>query len=270
MPSAFANLMIPVDRSPTAQRGVDAAIQLARGGGRLHFCSVVDAADPQPHRAARTGDARALCDAAIALARTCGVRADGRVLYGPVIPAIRSYALEQGSSAIVIGSTARTRGNGRRLSRVAAGLVQRCEVPVVIAHADDVAFDEGPIAVVLDGSAPSQAALRAAVDVVRVHGRRLAIISVVDGTRVQWSDASRWLRDAAALAHSLEVAFELTTLRGPSVDTLVTAARRLRSPLMIVGMRDRGVVERAHVPVMVVRAAAPDGTRVPTRRQRRG
>ena len=43
MSSAFADLTVPIDRSEPSQRGVEAAIDLARGGARLHFCSVVNA-----------------------------------------------------------------------------------------------------------------------------------------------------------------------------------------------------------------------------------
>jgi nucleotide-binding universal stress UspA family protein len=278
MSSAFADLTVPIDRSEPSQRGVEAAIDLARGGARLHFCSVVNASaivyggamgtpiDPEPIIEALEDDAGAICNEAVARARARGVAADGKVLFGAVVPAIRGYAVQVHSNAVVIGTHARTGAARLIFGSVAESLMQTCESPVVIAHADDVVTNEGPIAVAIDGSPTSRPALQTAIELARMQERPLAIVTVVDGGQARWDAATAALNDAADVARALDVDFELATLHGPVADTIVTAAQRLRSPLIVIGTRGyagaarlvlgsvaAAVVERAHVPVMVVR-----------------
>jgi nucleotide-binding universal stress UspA family protein len=278
MNSAFADLTVPVDRSGPSQRGVEAAIDLARGGTRLHFCSVVNASaivyggamgtpiDPGPMIEALEHDAGAICSEAVARAGARGVAADGKVLFGAVVPAIRGYAVEVHSNAIVIGTHARTGAARACFGSIAESLMQTSESPVVIAHADDVTIDDGPIAVAIDGSPASRPALRKAIELALAQVRRLAIVTVVDGGRSRWNAATTVLNDAADVARALNVDFELVTLHGPVAETIVTAAGRLQSPLIVIGTRGHGgaarailgsvaaaVAERARVPVMVVR-----------------
>jgi nucleotide-binding universal stress UspA family protein len=280
MSIAFEDLTVPVDHSATSFRGVDAAIDLARDGTRLHFCSVVNAADvvyggsmgtpidPQPIIEALESDAEERCDEAIARAAKRGIRADGKVLFGAVVPAIRAYAVARHSNAIVIGTHGRTGVARVFFGSVAESLMQTSEFPVVVAHADDVVTNDGPIAVAIDGSPASRVALQAAIDLAHAQRRRLAIINVVeaDHQHAEWNDAATLLSDAADIVRALDVAFDLTTAHGPVAETIVGAAQRLRCPLIVVGTRGHGgvarvllgsvaaaVVEHAHVPVMVVR-----------------
>ena len=159
----FGAITVPLDRSETAQRGMDYAIHLARGGGVLHFCSVVDIVgagsvgaglmmDLSLLTESLEADAEAVCRDAIEVARKKGIGADGKVIYGAVVPAIGQYANETRSDAMVIGTHAR-----RGLSRIVFGsitesLLRISDIPIVVAHTDDVICSAGPLTVAIDGT----------------------------------------------------------------------------------------------------------------------
>lgn len=101
----FCEITVPLDRSETARRGIDYAIQLARGGAVLHFCSIVDIvgacsarAGPMMNPALLTesleADAERVCRDAVGAARKNGITADSKVIYGAVVPSIGQYANE--------------------------------------------------------------------------------------------------------------------------------------------------------------------------------
>jgi nucleotide-binding universal stress UspA family protein len=276
---AFTDVTVPVDRSETAQRGVAAAIELTRTGSRLHFCSVVNASaalaegsmgapcDPEPVIAALRDDAALACADAVAAAERSGIAADSRVLFGPVIPAIRQFAAAHHSDAVVIGTHARTGAARVFFGSIAQGLMQTSDIPIVIAHADDAPELAGPVAVAFDGSAPAHAALDAAIQMARTRGRALAIVTVVEGGHSDWAASALLLGDAGDRVRAADVEFELVTMQGKAIETIVAAAERLASPLIVIGTRGHGgvaraimgsvaagVVERARVPVMVVHA----------------
>ncbi len=270
---------MPVDSSTTARRGLDFAIEFAREGGRLHFCSVVDPTtvlvggalgtpiDPTPIVKALEADAQRACDSAVASAAGSGIASDGCVLFGTVVSSIRRFAREKNSTAVVIGTHARSGASRIVFGSVAESLIEQSDVPVIVTHADDVAGGSGPITVAIDASAPSVPALAAALGLAKRLGRGLSIVNVVEGGRTDWATAEPILSNAAETARSAGLDFELVTLEGPVAETIVATAQRRGSPMIVIGTHGRrnaarlllgsvaaAVLERARVPVMVVRA----------------
>jgi nucleotide-binding universal stress UspA family protein len=143
MDTPFLNVMVPVDGSETALRGVAYAIASGRTGTVLHFCSVVDISaagfgraigtpfDPLPIVAASEDAARRACDEAVALAEQSGVSADRKILFGAVAPAICRFAKELGSDTIVIGTHARHGFSRLVFGSVAESVLAMSDVHVV-------------------------------------------------------------------------------------------------------------------------------------------
>jgi len=271
MDMGFRDVTVPVDASMASRSGVEYAMQLGGSGATLHFCSVVDAAvaygadaptspiNPAVMIEAMQRDAQAMIDEAVSAAARNGVVADGKVVFGATARAIARYAGEIGSYAVVVGTHART-GIARALTgSVAENLMRESGVPVVVTHEGDSA-GLGPIVVAVDGSPAATAALHTAVELARAQNRKLAIHAVGE-------TAELVLRDASEFACVSGVDFDLVALDGDVADTIIASAQRLQSPLIVVGTRGRAdltrlllgsvaaaIVERAHVPVVVVRA----------------
>jgi nucleotide-binding universal stress UspA family protein len=149
----YARILVPIDGSPTSQRGLDEAIGLAEGlGSTLHLLNVVDArlliaevsvyAPPDrlldDWRAA--GDR--LVSAAVEVARSKGVTADGVVRCDPglrVCDMILQEAKNAGVELIVMGT------HGRRgLKRLALGsdaelVLRESPVPVLLVRGVETA-----------------------------------------------------------------------------------------------------------------------------------
>jgi nucleotide-binding universal stress UspA family protein len=277
MEAVFSNVTVAIDDSVEAQRGIDFAIELGRNGASVHFCSVVDASraclgggigapiDVTATVQEMQREAESVCDAAVNTARTQGVVADGKVVFGAVAPEIGKYVQERKSGALVIGTHART-GIGRAyFGSVAERLMQSSDIPVVVTHRDDVAGD-GPITVAIDDSPSARAALQAAIELARAQQQSLSIVTVVDRSSEQWREAEALLETAADIARTAGIDFDLVTLEGHAIETIVASAHRRHSPMIFVGTHGRsdlarlllgsvaaGVVEHAQVPVTVVR-----------------
>jgi nucleotide-binding universal stress UspA family protein len=279
MSTAFGNVTVPVDASPTARRAIDFAIAFARPGTALHFCSVVDPTgvlvggslgtpvDPTPIVAALKADAQRTCDAAVAAAHGSGIAGDAEVIFGSVASSIRAYARANHSDVLIVGTHARTGAARFVFGSIAECLIAESAVPVIVTHVDDVAASAGPITVAVDATPPAAAALCAAVDLALATHRGLSIVHVVDGGRTGWATAEPILDDAAETVRSAGLDFELVTLEGPPAETIVATAQRRGSSMIVTGTRGHqnaarlflgsvaaAVVERARVPVMVVRA----------------
>jgi nucleotide-binding universal stress UspA family protein len=277
MNSPFANVTVAVDGSDTARRALAYAIELARGGAALHFCSVVDTSaaglsgaigtpfDPIPVIQASEDEARRACLDAVTEAAKCGITSDGKVVYGPVAPSVGRFASDVRSNAVVIGTHAR-RGLARAFfGSITESLLAISSIPVVVTHADDEVQMTGPVTVAVDGSAASRAALRFAIALACSWKVSLAIVNVTSGDRDDWQAASDLLDDAAESAREAGVDFELITIAGQPVAAIVDGAERRKSSAIVVGTGSHSsvasfllgsvaamVLERARVPVIVV------------------
>ena len=279
MKPVFAHITVPVDGSTTSARGVAFALELARDGGLVSFCSVVDpmlayapaaygvAVDPGPMIDVLDGDADVFCREAHGEATKHAVAADMTVLHGQSIGQIGSFAAANGSDAIVIGTHGRSGVVRAMLGSVAEGVLRQMDIPVVSVHDNDV-MRTGPIAVALDSSPAAQTALDLAIRIAGARGIPLLLVHV--NSRAQSDTAvTSQLDDAVVRARSHGIVAQLVVDEGGPADELLRAADAHDCCMIVMGTHGReafvrlvlgsvaaAVVERARVPVVTVRCAA--------------
>ncbi|MGB8265296.1 MAG: universal stress protein [Candidatus Velthaea sp.] len=276
MSAVFPCITVPVDGSTTSDRGVAFALELASGGGTVHFCSVVDeamlcvsaaegaAVDIGPMIATLNDDAEIFCREAVALATARGIRSDVDVLHGSRVEAVHSFAKSNGSAAIVIGTHARTGLSRAVLGSVTEGLIRSSDLPVVVVHEDDETRT-GPVVIALDDSPAAADALEVAIGMSCARGRALAIVHVIE-SRASAPRDSGLLDRAVAHASEQGLTPSIVIVRGSPAEKLIEAAEELESCMIVMGTHGRtlvprlllgsvaeSVVRRAHVPVTTVR-----------------
>ena len=142
----YSPILVPVDDSPTAQRGLDEALALARQlDSALHMLHVVDArlllahvsehASPDALLSDWHAEGERMVSASVERARTIGLTATGVVRYDPhlrVCDMILREAKQAGAKLIVMGTHGR-RGMTRAVLGSDAELVLReSAVPVLL------------------------------------------------------------------------------------------------------------------------------------------
>jgi nucleotide-binding universal stress UspA family protein len=147
----YARILIPIDGSPTSQRGLDEAMALAQKlGSSLHLLNVVDArlliaevsafAPPDQLLDEWRNAGDQLVKAAVEQARAAGLKAEGAVRCDPglrVCDMILQEARTAGAELIVMGT------HGRRgLRRLALGsdaelVLRESPVPVLLVRGQD-------------------------------------------------------------------------------------------------------------------------------------
>jgi nucleotide-binding universal stress UspA family protein len=147
----YSPILVPIDDSPTAQRGLDEALALARQlGSALHLLHVVDArlligrvsehASPESLLAEWHAAGERLVRAAVERALAIGLAADGVVRYDPhlrVCDLILREAEQAGARLIVMGTHGR-RGLTRAVLGSDAELVLRASaLPVLLVRGQD-------------------------------------------------------------------------------------------------------------------------------------
>ena len=277
MKGAFQHLLVPVDGSTTAARGVAFALELARGGGSVTFCSVVDpslvmapagygaALDPGPMLTVLEDDAAEFCRSAQAAAATAGIASQQHVLHGQCVDAIEVLARRSEAQAIVIGTHGRTGIARSVLGSVTEELIRRSDVPVVAVHEHDE-MRTGPIAVPFDESPAAHAALETAIWIASARGLSVAVIHACDASAQYPIRLNALLDGAAKRVRARGVSVEVVVREGPTAQTLVTAVDALECCMIVMGTHGRSffsrlvlgsvaayVVEHACVPVVTVR-----------------
>jgi nucleotide-binding universal stress UspA family protein len=293
MPGVFTNLTVAVDDSPAASAGVNAALRYARDDAAIVACSVVDPnapfplsdipfPPPPPSTADRRREARLTCAGALRAARERGLRGEDAVLEDHPASGILRCAREHHSDAIAIGSHGRAGLKRALLGSVAEEVVRESDVPVIVAHPGD---DErvGPIAVAIDDSPASDAALTTAIDLAKPTGHTLVLLHVFgagdlrrveDGLREDVSErfaearmqGEALLEDAAARCRSAGVACEPVMLQGDAAQELLAAVARHACSAIVIGTHGGSelsrllfgsvaatVAEQARIPVVMVR-----------------
>lgn len=142
----YGRIVVAMDGSETARRGLDAAIRLARdGNGRLLLVHVVEEFMPlaingdwtlpalpvEPYREAATRlleDAREICRAAGVMAETRLLEAAGR----RVGPLVSETAAEWQADLIVAGTHGRRGLDRLLLGSVAEGIIRTARTPVLL------------------------------------------------------------------------------------------------------------------------------------------
>jgi nucleotide-binding universal stress UspA family protein len=279
MRPVFQHITVPVDGSTTSARGIAFALELAREGGRVSFCSVVDpvlsyasaihgaALDSGPIFQVLDDDAAIFCSRARDEAAKHGIACDTQVLHGPCIDQIKAFAAHNGSDAIVIGTHGRTGFSRAVLGSVAEGIMRHSSLPVVTVHEDDE-MRTGPLAVAMDSSPAAQAALDVGIAIAAARSMKSMIVYVCNATTVP-AEVNVMLERAAERARNHGIVTQLVLRAGDAADELLAAAdeddccmlvmgTHGRSPQVrfIVGSVAMAVVERAHIPVVTVRCAA--------------
>ena len=279
MKPVFQHITVPVDGSTTSGRGVTFALELARDGGQVSFCSVVDpmlayapaaygvALDPGPMIDALDEDADGFCRSAHEEATQCAVVADMTILHGQSIGEIASFAAHNGSDAIVLGTHGRSGVVRDILGSVAEGVLRQMDIPVVSVHENDV-MRTGPIAVAIDPSPAAQAALELAIRIAGTRGMQLLLVHV-NSRAPNGADVTSLLDEAIVRARSLGITAQLVVDEGGAAEELLRAADAHDCCMIAMGTHGReavvrlvlgsvaaAVVERARIPVVTVRCAA--------------
>jgi nucleotide-binding universal stress UspA family protein len=279
MKPVFKHITVPVDGSTTSARGIAFALELARHGGRVSFCSVVDpvlsyapamqgaAMDPGPMLEVLDEDAAIFCGHAQDEAIKLGIVCDTQVLHGACIDQIQSFAARNSSDAIVIGTHGRSGLSRAVLGSVAEGIMRRSDIPVVTVHEDDQ-MRTGPLAVAMDASPAAHAALDVGIAIAAARRMKSMIVYVCNTSPIP-AAFNALLERAAERARNSGIATQLVVREGDAADQLLAAAEEDdccmlvmgthgRSPLarFMVGSVATAVVERAHIPVITVRRAA--------------
>ncbi|MEA2665206.1 MAG: hypothetical protein QOI11_2150 [Candidatus Eremiobacteraeota bacterium] len=279
MTPVFQHITVPVDGSQTSERGIEFALELARDGGRISFCSVVDPVlvcapamqgatlDPGPMLEVLDEDAVLFCRRARAEAAKHGIDCDTRVLHGPCTDEIGAFAADNGSDAIVIGTHGRSGLSRAMLGSVAEGIVRHATMPVVSVHEGDT-LRTGPLAVAMDPSPAAQAALDVGIAIAAARGMPSMIVYVCNASPNP-AAVNELLERATARARGHGIATQLVLREGNTADQLLAAAEEDDCCMMVMGTHGRSplarfvlgsvaaaVVERAHIPVVTVRCAA--------------
>jgi nucleotide-binding universal stress UspA family protein len=279
MKPVFQHITVPVDGSTTSARGVTFALELARYGGRVSFCSVVDPTlactpvaagamiDPGPLLGVLDDDAAAFCAQAEAAAVQQTVAADAAVLHGTCIREIEAFAAGNGSDAIVIGTHGRTGFARAALGSVAEGVLRRSQIPVVSVHETDE-MRTGPIAVAFDDSPAADAVLELAIGIATAREMSLLLLYVC-GADAKPAEVNALLENATERVRSRGLSVRPVVHDGPPADALLRAADAHDCCMIVMGTHGRAVlarlvlgsvaaavVERAQVPVITVRRAA--------------
>jgi len=271
----FPEITVPVDGSQTTERGIAFALELAAGGGHVHFCSVTDDSlayiteaegamvDIGPMLETMKTDAQAFCDDAGGRAEAAGILHDAEVLHGERVTAIETYAHRNGSNAIVIGTHARVGLARALLGSVAEGLLQTSSLPVVVVHDDDETRT-GPVAVAIDDSPAAAAGLDVAIHISLARGRSLALVHVLEGDEDARGGGSVDKAAARAAEHGLDASIIL--VHGSPAEHVLETAEQLEACIIVTGTHGRATIPRfllgsvagaivrhARVPVTTVR-----------------
>jgi nucleotide-binding universal stress UspA family protein len=277
MKPAFQHITVPVDGSTASERGVAFALELARGGGVVTFCSVVDpmlvcapagygvALDPGPMLQTLDDDAAEFCRRARSEAAAAGIAADARVLHGQCVETIDTLVRSGGAQAIVVGTHGRTGVARGILGSVAEGLLRRSDVPVIAVHEDD-AVGTGPVAVALDDSPAAQAALETAILIAAAREAPVVLIHARETRSEDPGRANALLLGATERIRARGVKADVVVRDGRAGDALIAAAHERGCSMIVMGTHGRPfferlvlgsvaahVVEHAHVPVVTVR-----------------
>ncbi len=295
----FSHIAVAIDDSEPSERAAAFAIRLAaQEQGRLTLVHAVDwvsavstmeaglsVADPSPVIEALRTEGRALLADASAQARAAGVTCDEQLVEARPVDAILTATKQADALVIVMGTYGRG-GIGRViLGSVAEGVLRASEIPVIMIHPSDV-LPAAPqrlvqnVLVAVDGSDPSDAAVRVAVTELPKEGRRTTFCSNIDHTAVDDTFgvhpaaererleglAKLALDRALEYAREYQVPAEGVLLEGKTAESIVAEAERRNADTIVLGSHGRkglerlflgsvaeGVSRKAKVPVLIVR-----------------
>lgn len=217
----YRHIIVPVDRSPFAEKAIPFGAAIARRhGGTLHLVmvhtlAVPDAVTAMPLPADGTFDLAARREEEAYLAKLAGdvamelaITPETRLLEGPVAASIEEYADAAGADLVVLSTHGRSGLERAWLGSIADRLVRKLTIPLLLVR-PNAAMPEPRVARVLvglDGSLLAEDALRAARVIAGPGGTctavRVAVPPQLPGSPYV-PDAARANRDAL---HSTECA----------------------------------------------------------------
>jgi len=197
-PSPFRSVLVPLDRSPLAERALVVAGRIAQEGeGSLALALVhepppilLDSPDPELMASAEAGVRQA--EQAYLEGIEAGLRArDIRVssvtiLTGEIGPCLADHARALGADLVVMATHGRGGMQRLWLGSVADYLVRHLGAPVLLVRAGEVADRAGPagrsgrqLLVPIDGSPLAEEVLAAAAELARLWNLDLSLLRVV-------------------------------------------------------------------------------------------
>jgi nucleotide-binding universal stress UspA family protein len=287
----FQSIVVPVDGSSFAERAVWYASAVARSGeARLTILQVVPSAGPNATNEAVAQQADEIVQAQayveeLADRLASGVNAEGAVTVGDAASEILEEARDRRADLIVMSTHGRS-GIGRWVyGSVADEVMRHAEIPLMLipAHArSDWPTHRPPhILVPLDGSDLALGALGCADQLVETLGGELLLVQAVEVHPPMYGDPSNYvvvdptpelegakarLDRAASVLRAKGRRIEVAELLGFAVSAIVDAARERGVDLiamsthgsggltrLIMGSVATGIVQRADIPVVVLR-----------------
>jgi nucleotide-binding universal stress UspA family protein len=195
--SEFRSILVPLDRSPLAERALTVAARIAQQGGGGLVLALVHEAPPIPfdspdpalvasaEATMRRLEAEYLEDIEVGL-RTRGIQvASVTTLSGEIGPSLAAHARSLGVDLVVMATHGRGGVQRLWLGSVADYLVRHLETPLLLVRAGEVAdhaastIGAGQVLVPLDGSPLAEEALGPATELARLWDLDLSLLRVV-------------------------------------------------------------------------------------------
>ena len=174
---------------------------------------------------------------------TIGMDAEQVTLHGHTVDRLSALADARGARLIVVGTRGRGRARTALLGSTSQELAARASRPVVVVRelessARDDGLGPGPVVCGIDGSDPSQDALRVATRLAQdLHAGLTLVSACAAGT-----DSTDWLT-AVRIPAADDV--ERLTASGTPAEVLTQAASERKAALVVVGSRGRGLMRAA-------------------------
>jgi len=286
MSNVFSRILVGIDDSEAAQAALSFGVRLAREhAGELLLANVVNWM-PIISEAVSSGaivdttsiveDLKAAgrdqLDRAVADAKRHGVDARTRVAEGEPATQILATAADAKCSLIVMGTHGRQGLNRLFLGSTAEAVLRESTVPVLMVRAGSKQPDAGRrcferIAVGIDESEPSQAALQTVLDLATADRCSVDFYSVARSDVDARQQAMRVIGIAVAAANGRGMAAKSHVVAGDPKEALLARAQQSEADLIVLGSHGRRglerffigsvaehVVRQSPIPVLVVRA----------------
>jgi nucleotide-binding universal stress UspA family protein len=252
----FRSLLVPLDGSAFGEHALPVAAAVARqSGAALSLAHVSPPADP----GGRAGtpslhEARAYLDGVAGrLAAEAGLRAQSRLLEGPVAEALEQFALRERVDLVVMTTHGRGPLSRLWLGSVADQLVHRLPLLILVRPQDTLAGLAGAagpqhVLIALDGSGRAEAVLRPALQLAEPAGASLTLVRVVEP-----------LAPPATDLHGLPVVMEDPSVLDRRRADALAYLERLADPLRWRLKVDTRVLVHAHPATALIKEAGARG-----------
>jgi nucleotide-binding universal stress UspA family protein len=259
MSNVLQKLLVPIDGSDASALAIQYAMRLARQfQASIVFCHSVDIAGVQftPYDAAGAGividELEHQCvnelTAAVQQATAAECKSSTLELAGSAATSICDAAVDQGVSAIVMGTEGRDGASRFFLGSVTEGVLRSCAVPVfTVSPAQRGAIARqtslSRILVAVDESDPSDAAIDFAIAIGTPGATTIELASVVadglDDPYAEYDRACQYLQDKSEYVRGARLAVERSIIEGDPAKELVALAERQSADLIAIGTHGR-------------------------------